>query len=77
MQTNLKRGRRIEYTHAGGKVVTGKVLRLYTASEIAAHARTHGAEAAARLPNWIPCELTDEHGSYRAACHVSQLRAVA
>jgi len=73
----MKRGTRIEYTYAGGKVVSGKVLRSYTAKEIATHAKTHGAEAAARLPEWFPCELYDEHGSYRGACHLSQLRVIA
>lgn len=72
----FKRGTRIEYTYAGGAVVPGKVLRLYTAKDAADHAKTHGEEAATRLCEWIPCELTDEHGSYKGACHVSQLRIV-
>jgi hypothetical protein len=76
MKTELKRGTRIEYSYAGGKAVLGKVLRRYTAREIAIHARTHGPDAAAKLPEWIPCELTDEHGTYSGACHISQLRIV-
>lgn len=77
MQTHtFKRGTRIEYTYAGGKVASGKVLRLYSPKEIAEHRLTHGPEAAAKLPEWIPCELNDEHGTYSGACHVSQLRNV-
>ena len=70
----FERGTRIEYTYAGGSVVGGRVVRRYSAKEIAAHARSHGPEAAAKLPEWIVCELNDERGAYRGACHVSQLR---
>lgn len=70
----LKRGIRIEYRYASGNVVQGRVVRRYSAREIAAHANSHGAEAAAQLPEWVVCELTDEHGSHTGACHVSQLR---
>lgn len=74
MAQAFKRGTRIEYCYASGEVVQGKVVRTYTDKEIAAHAKTHGPEAAARLPEWIVCELADEAGTYRGACHVSQLR---
>lgn len=72
----MKRGTRIEYTYAAGKVAAGRILRVYTPKEIAAHAKSHGEAAAARLPEWFPCELTDEHGTYKGACHVSQLRVI-
>lgn len=72
----LKRGTRIAYTYASGAVVMGKVLRSYSAKEIAAHVKSHGPEAAAQLPNWYPCELYDEAGTYRGACHISQLRVI-
>lgn len=74
MAQQFKRGTRIEYRYAAGAVTPGKVVRHYTPKEIAAHAKTHGPEAAARLPEWIVCELEDDHGTYRGACHVSQLR---
>lgn len=74
MAHQLKRGTRIEYRYALGKVVPGKVVRLYTDKEIARHAITHGERAAADLPNWIVCELEDEAGAYRGACHIDQLR---
>lgn len=74
MAQAFKRGTRIEYRYAGGAVTQGKVVRTYTDKEIAAHAMTHGERAAADLPNWIVCELEDDHGTYRGACHVSQLR---
>jgi hypothetical protein len=72
--TALKRGTRIEYSYAGGAIVPGKVVRTYTPKEIAAHAKSHGESAAADLPNWIVCELHDDHGAYRGACHISQIR---
>jgi hypothetical protein len=70
----FKRGTRIEYRYAGGLVSPGKVLRTDTPKEIAIHSKTHGERAAADLPNWIVCELYDDNGSYKGACHVSQLR---
>lgn len=72
----FKRGQRIEYTYAAGQVTPGKVVRLYTAKDCERHKRTHGEAAAAALPEWIVCELTDAHGSYRGACHIGQLRSV-
>lgn len=74
--TTFKRGQRIEYTYAAGQVTLGKVVRLYTAKDCEQHKRTHGEAAAAALPEWIVCELTDAHGSYRGACHFSQLRSL-
>ncbi len=74
--TPLKRGQRIEYTYAAGAVTPGKVVRTYTAKDCERHARTHGEAAAAALPEWIVCELTDAQGTYRGACHVSQLRSL-
>lgn len=76
MPHSFKRGQRIEYTFAAGKVVQGKVKRLYSASEIAAHAKSHGAAAAARLPEWLVCQLTDEAGTFTVACHHEQLRLI-
>jgi len=75
MATKFKRGQKIVFSYAGGREVPGKIVRFYTAKEIACHARSHGTRAAELLPNWIVCELTDESGSYRGACHVDQLRA--
>lgn len=76
MAQQLKRGTRIEYRYAGGKVVSGKVLKPYSDRDIALHAKTHGEAAAAQLSEWFPCELYDDAGSYRGACHISQLRVV-
>lgn len=56
----LKRGTRIEYTYASGKVVNGRVLGPY----------------AADMPGWYRCELTDEVGTNRGGCHVAQLREI-
>lgn len=70
----FKRGKRIEYRYAFGKIVQGKVIRRYSEKEVARHAKTHGPEAAARLPEWIVCEMEDEAGSYRGAFHFEQLR---
>lgn len=70
----MKRGTRIEYRYAGGLVVPGKVVHTYTAKEIAGHAKSHGPEAAARLPEWIVCELHHDDGNCTGACHISQLR---
>lgn len=72
----FKRGTKIEYTYAAGQKVTGKVIRHYTAREIEAHRKSHGDRAAELLPNWIVCELEDDHGKYRGACHVEQLRVI-
>lgn len=72
----FKRGQCIEYTYAAGAVTPGRVLRRYSDKEIASHARSHGERAAADLPNWIVCELTDDHGTYKGACHVDQLRVI-
>lgn len=72
----MKRGTKIEFTYAGGQVVRGKVLRLYTARDVEAHRRTHGDAAAEKLQEWIVCELVDGCGTYRGACHVSQLREI-
>jgi hypothetical protein len=77
MDIEFKRGQRIIFTYAGGRAVPGKIVRFYTAKEIALHAKSHGVRAAELLPNWIVCELTDESGSYRGACHIDQLRAAA
>lgn len=70
----FKRGTRIEYRYATGTVKQGRVVRTYTAKEIARHAISHGEKAAADLPNWIVCELEDAGGTYQGACHISQLR---
>lgn len=56
----LKRGTRIEYTYAAGKVVSGKVLKPY----------------APDMPGWFLCELTDEIDTYRGGCWHEQLRVV-
>jgi hypothetical protein len=57
----FKRGQRIEYTYAGGKVVPGKVISI---------------EKAARWRGWLVAELTDEHGSYRGCVHSGQCRSL-
>jgi hypothetical protein len=58
--TNLKRGTRVTYTFAAGKVVPGKVLRPY----------------AKDMPDWYLVELTDEQGTSRGGCHSGQLTVV-
>lgn len=72
----LKRGTRVEVTNGCGMIARGKVLRTYTPKEIAMHAKSHGQAAADDLPNWYPCEMTDEQGTYRLAFHVSALRVM-
>jgi hypothetical protein len=56
----MKRGTRIEYTYALGKVVQGKIVKPY----------------AAHLPGWFLCKLTDKAGDYSVGCHVGQIRVV-
>ena len=53
----MKRGTRIEYIYAAGKVVSGKILKPYHPD----------------MPDWFLCELRDEHGTYRSGCHRDQL----
>lgn len=60
MATNLKRGTRIEYTYAGGKVVQGKILGDY----------------ASDMPGWYAAHLWDEHGKYGGGVHQSQVRVI-
>lgn len=62
----LKRGTKIEYTYAGGKVVQGKIVKpqpinFYT---------THGVDL------WYVVRLTDEAGEYGGSVHFSQVRNV-
>ena len=56
----MKRGTRIEYTYALGKVVQGRIVRSY----------------APHMPEWFLCELVDTAGKYRVGCHTGQLRVV-
>jgi hypothetical protein len=73
----FQRGTRVECTLGGGRIATGKVLRLYTDKDVAAHRKSHGEHQASILQQWIPCELRDEQGTFSLAVHQSQLRAVA
>lgn len=57
MAPTLKRGTRVSYRYAGGKVVPGKVLRPYSPD----------------MPEWFLLELTDEGGTYRGGCHREQI----
>lgn len=56
----MKRGMRIEYAHAFGKVVAGKIIR---------------AEKG-RFAGWFVCRLFDEAGEYSACCWGGQLRVI-
>lgn len=56
----LKRGTRVTYTYAAGKVVQGKVVKAY----------------APDMPGWWLLELTDEHGTTRGGCHEGQIRII-
>jgi hypothetical protein len=55
--TTFKRGTRITYTYAGGKVVSGKIVGPYDKA----------------MPNWWRVELTDEAGTYRGGAHADQI----
>jgi hypothetical protein len=59
----LKRGTSVEYSHAGGKIVQGRIK---------------GAVAAPgfELGEWYRVSLSDERGSYSACCHKDQLRNI-
>lgn len=53
----LKRGTRITYRYAAGKIVPGKIIRPYTHEQ----------------PGWYLCELTDEISTTRGGCHIDQI----
>ena len=54
---HIKRGTRVTYTYAAGKVVMGKVIRPY----------------AKDMPGWYLVELTDEISTHRGGCWHAQL----
>jgi hypothetical protein len=56
----IKRGTRIEYTYAAGKVVQGKILGPYCLE----------------MPGWYRARLWDEGGEYVAGIHENQIRVV-
>jgi hypothetical protein len=56
-QPTLKRGTRVAYSYAGGKVVSGIVVK------------QHKAEMA----DWFVLRLTDEAGTYCGSCHREQI----
>jgi hypothetical protein len=56
----MKRGTRIEYTYALGKVVQGRIVRPYSGE----------------MPEWYLCKLTDKAGDYSVGCHIGQIRVV-
>ena len=56
----MKRGTRITYRYAGGKIVQGKIIKPY----------------AKEMPDWYLCELTDEAGTIRGGCHREQITIV-
>jgi hypothetical protein len=60
----LKRGTKIEYTYAAGKVVTGKIVRAVKPEE------NYG------LAGWYQVSLADEHGAYGGCAHGDQIRNV-
>lgn len=62
----LKRGTKIEYAYAGGKIVSGKVVRVQPINFYA----KHGVEL------WYQVRLTDEHGEYGGTVHHGQIRNV-
>ena len=53
----LRRGTRVSYRNAAGKIVLGVVLRQHPAP----------------MADWYLLELTDEHGCFRASCHRVQI----
>lgn len=55
--TEFRRGMRVTYRYAGGRIVQGKIIRPYSAD----------------MPMWYLVELTDEQGTYRGGCHAEQL----
>lgn len=57
MGTELKKGTRITASYAGGKVVSGTILRPY----------------APDMPGWWLCQLVDEGGAYKSGCHRDQI----
>ena len=54
----IKRGTRIEYTYAFGKVVQGKILGPYSKD----------------MPGWYSAKLCDEGGEYGGGINESQIR---
>jgi hypothetical protein len=77
MEHGFKRGQKVQQTLPTGEVIYGRVVRLYTPKEIACHAKSHGPEAAARLPEWVVCKFTDRHGDFTLAHHYTSISAVA
>jgi len=53
----LKRGTRVSYRYAAGKLLSGKIVKPYSPD----------------MPDWYVLDLTSECGSYRAGCHVEQI----
>lgn len=62
----LKRGARIEYTYAAGKVVAGRVLG---AEKIPSYSGI-GSEL------WYRTQLLDERGAFKGLVHSSQVRSI-
>lgn len=73
MAHTFKRGDKVRTLLGNGRFAVGKVKRLYSEREIAAHARSHGEAAAARLPEWIVCTMSDDKGEFTLAHHYSSL----
>lgn len=57
----LKRGTKIEYTYAGGKVVPGVIVK------------HHDGEMDGY---WYAAKLTDDAGTYGGSIHMSQIKVV-
>lgn len=66
----LKRGTRIEYTYAGGKVVQGKIVRHQDMDNVPGRPDLKG------LTGWYHVSLVDEHGPHQCSVHESQIEVV-
>jgi hypothetical protein len=62
----MKRGTKIEFTYAGGKVVQGKIVQ----------PRSNPLYSAQGPDLWFVVKLTDEAGEYGGCAHHSQIRNV-
>lgn len=66
----FKRGQKVTYTYAGGKIVPGRIVRYQDMDNVPGRPDLRG------LTRWWLVELTDEAGKHRGSCHQNQLRAL-
>jgi len=66
----FKRGQRIEFTYAGGKVVPGKIIGYQDMSKVPFRPDLKG------MVGWYAVTLTDEQGAYSGSVHEEQIRSV-